>query len=283
MLKLFLPSLFDNQRGSRDGAFRSTVQVISLASLMCVSVAANGQSFEEALALHDAGNYEQAIAIFMARAEEGEASSMYNVAEMHRHGLGTDPDPETAVRWYMRAAEAGHEKAREHGLETIHDLVEQGSPFGRNALGNAYLFGDGAPRDPGKASEHFRLAASMGYVPAMMNLAQMHDRGVGMPQDFSESFRWYCKAAAAGDQEALFNVGAAYYNGQGVERDLVSAYAVFNVLAANGDAEGKALRDRLLAGLSPNEVRTGQRMARKAFTEGVDVIWQQREVQDATY
>jgi len=120
-------------------------------------------------------------------------------------------------------------------------------------------------------------------VPAMMNLARMHDRGVGMPQDFSESFRWYCKAAAAGDQEALFNVGAAYYNGQGVEKDLVSAYALFNVLAANGDAEGKALRDRLLAGLSSDEVRIGQRMARKAFTEGVGVIWQQREVQDATY
>jgi len=283
MLKALLPMHSAVFHGGSERSFRPVAVVLSLLGVLCLAGTATAQSFEEAVALHDAGKHEQALAIFTARAQDGEASSMYNVAEMHRYGLGTDADPKTAIRWYMRAADAGHEKARKQGLDTIHALVEQGSPFGHNALGNAYLFGDGVPRDPSKASEYFRLAAAGGYVPAMMNLAQMHDRGVGMPQGFSESFRWYRKAAEAGDAEALFNVGAAYHNGQGVAKDAVRAYAVFNVLAANGDAEAEVLRDRLLTGLTPDEVRVGQSISREAFTTGVNVIWEQREVQDATY
>ena len=70
--------------GIREKPFRVVAVSLSLLGLLCLNGAAVAQSFEEAVALHDAGKHEQALAIFMARAEDGEASSMYNVAEMHR-------------------------------------------------------------------------------------------------------------------------------------------------------------------------------------------------------
>lgn len=50
-------------------------------------------------------------------------------------------------------------------------------------LGEAYISGDGVPRDMAKARQILEGACSGGYAPACFNLGIMYREGVDTPQD----------------------------------------------------------------------------------------------------
>jgi len=58
-------------------------------------------------------NLDKARIIFQRAAERGNVNAMYNLAQMLNDGLGGQRDTDAALRWYARAAEAGHEQASE--------------------------------------------------------------------------------------------------------------------------------------------------------------------------
>ena len=51
------------------------------------------------------------FAVTMAHAEAGDASAMYDVGLFYAEGTGVAADARETVKWYTRAAEAGHTDA----------------------------------------------------------------------------------------------------------------------------------------------------------------------------
>jgi hypothetical protein len=68
-------------------------------------------------------------------------------------------------------------------------------PVAEWLMGNIYFFGQGIPKDYGKARAMFESAADQGYFAAFAPTAQMYQQGLGVPADPSKSYYWYNIAA----------------------------------------------------------------------------------------
>jgi hypothetical protein len=75
-------------------------------------------------------------------------------------------------------------------------LAELGHPVAEWLMGNIYFFGQGIPKDYGKARIMFEAAANQGYFAAFAPTAQMHVQGLGIAADPSKAYYWYNIAAA---------------------------------------------------------------------------------------
>ena len=75
-------------------------------------------------------------------------------------------------------------------------LAKLGHPVAEWLMGNIYFFGQGIPKDYGKARAMFEAAADQGYFAAFAPTAQMYQQGLGIPADPSKSYYWYNIAAA---------------------------------------------------------------------------------------
>lgn len=65
------------------------------------------QAWQAAMAEWEAGRYEAAVAALRPLAEAGHESSQHNLGFAYDEGLGLDPDPQEALRWYTAAWENG--------------------------------------------------------------------------------------------------------------------------------------------------------------------------------
>jgi TPR repeat protein len=74
-------------------------------------------------------------------------------------------------------------------------LAKIGHPVAEWLMGNIYFFGQGIPKDYGKARVMFESAADQGYFAAFAPIAQMYQQGLGVPADPSKSYYWYNIAA----------------------------------------------------------------------------------------
>jgi TPR repeat protein len=74
-------------------------------------------------------------------------------------------------------------------------LAKLGHPVAEWLMGNIYFFGQGIPKDYGKAHAMFEAAADQGYFAAFAPTAQMYQQGLGIPADLSKSYYWYNIAA----------------------------------------------------------------------------------------
>ena len=69
-------------------------------------------------------------------------------------------------------------------------------------LGDKYYWGEGMPRDRGRAAECYRKAADQGDAIAKRKLGYMYLWGVAVPQDRALAVGWLCKAANDGDADS---------------------------------------------------------------------------------
>ena len=51
-------------------------------------------------------DYAKALEWYEKAAEMGDATAMYNIANIYENGLGVDQDAEKAAEWYAKAEEA---------------------------------------------------------------------------------------------------------------------------------------------------------------------------------
>jgi TPR repeat protein len=63
-------------------------------------------------------------------------------------------------------------------------------------MGNIYFFGQGLPKDYGRAHEMFEASALQGYFAAFAPTAQMYLQGLGVPAEPAKAYYWYNIAAA---------------------------------------------------------------------------------------
>ena len=78
-----------------------------------------------------------------------------------------------------------------------------GLPEAQYNLGQKYLCGALADKNPAQAADWFQQAATRGYAPAQCALADLHDLGVGVAKDSVLTAFWNQKASEQGYVPAL--------------------------------------------------------------------------------
>jgi uncharacterized protein len=133
--------------------------------------------------------------------------------------------------------------------------ADAGDMSAQFAVGSAYDFGQGAPRNGEKAKKYYLMAAEQGHVEAenslgsgyegegnyieaaswyykaaqhnhplaMNSLAIYYIKGVGMPEDKKKGLELYTKSAELGWCGAMYNLGIEYLSGNIVEKDVDKA------------------------------------------------------------
>ncbi len=218
-------------------------------------------------------------------AEAGDVSKQMQVA---RYFLGNHAahDVEIALRWYKRAADAGHAPAREQiKLATAQLMdraraswqegrVEEAIVFAKKVaewgnaeamvfLGAAYLEGRKIPQNLDEAKRWLTQAKAAGNQAAQEALdyiarggepsaADHFARGMAAyrQEQYSEALAAWEKAAAAGHPDALFNLGVLHERGEGVEKDNEKALAWFEKAAAKQAKNAAAAVTRVKANLT---------------------------------
>ena len=159
-----------------------------IAAIMIAAVSAplSAQSVEEGVEAWQQGNYAEAVAMWQALAESGDADAQYNLAQAYRIGRGTQPNAVESRKWFELAAKQGQVDAqtalgllliqtadRAEALQWLKLAAEQNEPRALLVYGAALYKGDGVPRDPALGYDYVSKAAGLGLKPAKDTLAQM--------------------------------------------------------------------------------------------------------------
>ncbi len=148
---------------------------ISAAALILISVAAGppaaAQTFDEAWAAYERGDYTTAFRGFLGLAEQGDAHAQFNLGLMYSDGEGVPQNYIESAKWYRRAA-------------------EQGDAHAQFNLGIMYDFGQGVPQDYVESAKWYRRAAEQGDAFAQHSLGIMYSFGQGVPQDYVRAHMW---------------------------------------------------------------------------------------------
>jgi len=143
-------------------------------------------SVRSGIAAWQAGNHEQAVALWRPLADRGDADAQYNMAQAYFLGRGVPRNMNLAEQWYERAARQGHEDAQgayglilfqngrqREALPWIERAAERGDPRAQYVLGTALFNGDLVARDGARAYAMMSRAAESGLPPAVTQLAAM--------------------------------------------------------------------------------------------------------------
>ena len=255
-------------------------RMVALALLMVSLIAALpvwAQTFDEAKATYEHGDYAIAFESFRALAEQGDADAQYNLGLMDKKGVGVPQDDLEAARLWRQAAEQGHAEAQcnlgvmyDEGRGVLEDAkeavrwfrqaAEQGLAEAQFNLGLMYAQGRGVMEDAGEAIRWYRQAAEQGHAEAQYKLGVMYQGGLklpnivavsptqyklvyaegrGMPEDAGEAVRWFRQAAEQGLAEAQYKLGVMYAEGRGVPEDAEEAVRWFRQAAEQDHAKAQ--------------------------------------------
>lgn len=84
-----------------------------LLGTLVIATTVHADTYSDAFAAAERGNYEQALSLFTPLAEQGNAQAQFNLALMYHGGLGVKRSEQQAVAWYQRAATNGSKEAQE--------------------------------------------------------------------------------------------------------------------------------------------------------------------------
>ena len=133
----------------------------------------------------------------LRKANAGDSDAQWQLARMYKNGKnGATHSYEEAVKWYKKAADAGHPKAL-------------------CGLAGLYEKGHGVDKSPTEAMNLYLQAASGGYARAYTYVGYMYEDGIGVAKAPEKAFSYYLKAASRGDLEGQNNLGRCYTFGIG--------------------------------------------------------------------
>lgn len=131
------------------------------------------------------------------RAEAGDREAQFRLGVAYDTGRGVTRDRVEAMKWYLRAAEAGYAEAQ-------------------NSVGSGLQ----AEKRYEEARKWYERAAAQGHALATSNLGYLYDLGLGVEQDRHKGFELYSRAADLGWAEAMWNLANMYGAGQLGDKDL---------------------------------------------------------------
>ena len=157
-------------------------------SVSGVSAAPDDAAIQEAIRLHEAGDYAASTKIFGRLADPNGANNalsqlLYGLAL--RHGWGCEPSMEQAVRYLSVAASNTAEVER---LALQAGMKKGGAAKGELViamfeLGNCFRYGWGIKKDPVAAKQYYETAANLGDTDAMNEVSWCYVEGFGTKKD----------------------------------------------------------------------------------------------------
>lgn len=156
---------------------------ILLIALFIVLPAAHafGQDWRTGYNAYRRGDYAEALTIFRALADRGDARAQNQLGVMYVTGRGVPKDYAESAKRFREAA-------------------EQGYRIGQYNLGYSYFYGEGVTRDSVEAVKWYRKAALQGYVRAYRQLGRIYNNQDSKPQDYVQAFVWYTLALESGQK-----------------------------------------------------------------------------------
>lgn len=222
------------------------------------------------------------LSMVRTAARNGHPEAQYNLGVRYEAGRGVPRNYHKATTWFRRAAHQEHAGAQyrlaglyERGWRVPPDRQQQGSP-------------EFVAPDHRQALIWYKKAARNKHPEAQYDLGQMYENGKGVRFNFPAAANWYRHAARGGHVTAQFTLAAWYAAGLGMPRDKVKAYAWWSVAMTQGKPEhGGVLaygvpqrtmdwqtpeaaahsRDRLAAGMTPEQIAEAQALAEKIASE----------------
>ena len=223
-----------------------------------------------------------AVPAAVDKLSDAERARIYNDGppeEQYRLALselsGKRQDRASAAKWFQRAAEGGHARAR-YGLAVMYEkgdgvaqdhvaaakwfreAAQQNNVHAQYRLARLYWYGRGVSKDYSQSAKWYRKAAEQGHARSQAALGYLLVHGHGIPEDHAEASKWYRKAADQGSALAQYRLGKLYSSGKGVVKDQDQAF--FWVILAAKSAQGKLKqrvadkRKRLIESMEPTRI-----------------------------
>lgn len=245
-------------------------------ALLCFSASpACAGDWEDALAAHDAGRYEEALALLEPLAEAGNLDAQNKLSHMYWYGEGTEPDYAKALNWSQTAAAAGSASA-------MYDI------------GVHYRTGLGVDQSDEEAFGWFLKSAEAGGSHGARNVALSYFLAIGVEADLAKFYHWQDIAVERGDKtmqllaaetrlaaglrdeadrllqsaaaqnlaDAQFRLGELFLEGEsGWPKDAAQAYVWMTIAAASGCLEAPTIIKRIAEGMSAAQLSEAAALA----------------------
>jgi uncharacterized protein len=199
-----------------------------------------------------------ALCVHGIDAWETREETEHGVANLFSNEEAPKPDFAAGEKWARRAAERGSAAGQAvlayiltsgpesmRNLEEAHGWYERSATAGcpQGSFGYALSLAHTAKdeKDQIKVTEHVRLAAQAGLVPAIYLLGVLKERGIGMKRDQAAAAQLYRQAAAKGNRSGQANWGRALMWGLGVELNPIEGESWLRRAALSGDGQAAAL------------------------------------------
>lgn len=213
-------------------------------------------------------------AVIQRGAKSGDTMSIFLLGACYALGQGVEKNDQTALQWYMKAAELGlpiaqHEVgvyyANGYGAPQNYELsrqwhlraAEAGFAKSQIIIGNHHHRNE----DYEKSFEWYMRAARQGSPDGMEEVAKAYFWGWGRRKDLEKSFTWRLRAAELGQPYSQAVIGDAYRYGWGIPKDEIEAYAWYNIVAARSSNSSE--RAELEKALTAEARLEGQRRSRE--------------------
>ncbi len=174
-------------------------------------------------------DFEKALNLFLAEAENGNVLAMYDLGRMYADGLGVESDNDKANKYYAKALS---------GFKQVES--QKAWKYTEYRIGKMFAQGLGTEKDYETAAQWFELSAEKKYKYAQYSLGGLYYHGQGVEQDYQTAFSLYLKSAEQGFPYADYEVAKMYRDGVGTEKDtdksnshFKKAFNVFEALEKN--------------------------------------------------
>lgn len=202
--------------------FSSVLKSAALACLaLFMSLGAAADDYEYAVEAYSAGDYAEALPIFLELAEGGNDDAMWYLGKMYDYGRGVEQSDSQAFNWFKKSADLGDS-----------DSMYEVAVFYHN--------GQGMDADQEAAFKWYLKSAKSGHVKAMTQVGIRYEDGNGVRASAKKAFEWFKKASEGGDAEGQAFLGFAYEFGEGTRASEEKAVYWYNKSAEQGDDLGLA-------------------------------------------
>lgn len=226
-------------------------------------------------------DFEKAVYWYGLAAAQGDPDGDFDLAMCYLHGEGVEKDLTLARKWFSSALKHGDGGRSLNGMALTYDDGPQSGRDYAEAL-RWYLraadAGDvdaqynicritsqglGVPADYSEALKWCSKAADSGDEFGQLGMGLIYENGTGVPQDFAKAAEWYRKSAEQGNPAAQLSLGAMYSDGRGVRRDLVQAYMWIAVAGTGKHPDALAALEAVTDKMNNRQISAAQALALK--------------------
>jgi len=198
------------------------------------------------------------VAELKARADLGDAPSMWRLGNWERNGWLGEKHPDKALAWYRKAADRGNRFA----LNDLGDCYEKGIGTETNLEEAVACWMKAAEKKhgwaackvairyqkdkkPKEAFEWFQKSADIGSDYGCCKLGECYEKGWGTETNAVLAAEWFLKGAERRHSWGMEKTGDFYRDGYGVAKDLDKAREWYKKAVSRGNKNAKKKLDAL--------------------------------------